>query len=160
MTGLGLRVEIKLRRWLHRAERLRRMGKRRIGTTRKLDESKVKWIIEKKREGNMTNAQIAESMNVSVIWVKKLWSRYRNCTGTITYPLKMGRPENGLPGRREHSAVLSALGRHRRGAVRVEKSIEQDIGIHIPHNTIHDIIKENGLTKRSQEGSEAQADPP
>ena len=121
------------------------MGKHRVGTIRKLDESKVNWIIKKKREGSMTNAQIAESMNVSAIWVKKLWSRYRNCPSIITYPLKMGRPENSLPGRREHSAVLSVQGRRRRGAVRVEKSIEQDIGIHIPHDTIQDIMRENDL---------------
>ena len=112
---------------------------------KKLDESKVNRIVRKKRKGGMTDAQIAKSMNVSAIWVKKLWSRYRNCPGTITYPLKMGRPENGLPGRREHSAVLSTQGRPRRGAVRVEKSIEQDIGIHIPHNTIQDIMRENDL---------------
>ena len=57
---------------------------------KKLDESKVNRIVRKKRKGGMTDAQIAKSMNVSVIWVKKLWFRYRNCTGTITYPLKMG----------------------------------------------------------------------
>ena len=46
----------------------------------------------------MTDAQIAKSMNVSAIRVKKLWSRYRNCTGTIAYPLKMGpRPFHALP---------------------------------------------------------------
>ncbi len=149
MTDLGRRVEIKIRRLLHHTELRRHMGKKRTRVTKKLNESKVNWIIQKKREGNMTNAQIAESMNVSVIWVKKLWSRYKNCTGTITYPLKMGRPENGLPGRREHSAVLSARGKHQRGAVWVEKSIEQDTGIHIPHNTIHDIIKENDLVEKN-----------
>ena len=116
-----------------------------ICVMKKLDESKVNRIIRKKRKGGMTDAQIAKSMNVSVIWVKKLWSRYRNCTGTITYPLKMGRPENSLPGRREHSAVLSVQGKRRRGAVRAEKSIEQDIGIHIPHNTIQDIMRKNDL---------------
>ena len=73
---------------------------------KKLDESKVNWIVRKKREGSMTNAQIAESMNVSAIWVKKLWSRYRNCTGAITYQFRIGRPENGLPSCREHCSIV------------------------------------------------------
>ena len=135
MTDLGRRDGIKIHRWLHRAERWRHIGRHRIRVMKKLDESKVNWIIKKKREGSMTAIQIAESTNVSAIWVKKLRSRYRYCTGVITYPLRMGRPKNGLPGRREHSTVLSARGRHRRGAVRAEKDIEQGTGIHIPHNT-------------------------
>ena len=40
---------------------------------KKLDESKVNRIVRKKRKGGMTDAQIAKSMNVSAIWVKKLW---------------------------------------------------------------------------------------
>ena len=41
---------------------------------KKLDESKVNWIVRKKRKGSMTNAQITESMNVPAIRVKKMGS--------------------------------------------------------------------------------------
>ena len=45
---------------------------------------KGKQDIMKMRKGGMTDAQIAKSMNISEIWVKKLWFRYVNRTGTIT----------------------------------------------------------------------------
>ena len=51
------------------------------------------------------------------------------------YPLPMGRPANGLPGRREHSAVLSAAEKKRSSARALEEIIGASTGIHIPHNT-------------------------
>ena len=44
---------------------------------KKLDESKAGWIIAQKRKG-MTNARIAETMCISVHWVKKISARYSN----------------------------------------------------------------------------------
>ena len=86
----------------------RHIGSRRIRMMKKLDESKVKWIILQKRKGETTSS-IAETMNISTRWVKKLWARYRYTDpGRIIYPAPMGRPEGGIPGRREHSAVLTA----------------------------------------------------
>ena len=86
----------------------RHMGSRRVRVMKKLDKSKVEWIISQKRKG-VTTSSIAETMNVSARRVKKLWARYRHAdAGKIGYPVPMGRPKNGLPGRREHSAVLTA----------------------------------------------------
>ena len=78
----------------------------------KIDKSKVEWIISQKRKG-VAISSIAETMNVSARWVKKLWARYRHAdAGRITYPATMGRPKNGLPGRRKHSAALARTGDH------------------------------------------------
>ena len=88
----------------------RYIGKKRIRTMKKLDESKVKWIIDQKRKG-VTTKKIADTMNVSTRWVKKLWARYRYTEGVIAYLAPMGRPKNGLPGRKEHSAVLEDIHR-------------------------------------------------
>ena len=58
---------------------------------KKLDESKVRWIISQKRKG-ATNAYMAETMNISVRWVKMLCARYRNVEiDRIAYPVPMGR---------------------------------------------------------------------
>ena len=114
---------------------------------KKLDESKVRWIIRQKRAGMLTR-QISRTMGISISWTKKIWARYRHAGDAITYPAPMSRPANGLPGRREHSAVLSAYCKHRYGAVRTEGLIEQNEGIHIPHNTIHGIMRDNGLASR------------
>ena len=115
------RVEMKVCGLFGRArERWRHIGRRRIRTMTKLDESKVRWIIRQKAKGELTNAQIAETQGISVIWVKKLWARYghlKDDAGQIMYPRKIGRPANGMPGRREHSAILSASSDRCRGAV-------------------------------------------
>ena len=89
MTGLGLRVEIKIHKWLHRTERWRPMRQHRICVMKSWT-NQINWIVRKKRKGGMTDAQIAKSINVPVIRVKKLWFRYVNRTCTITYPLRMG----------------------------------------------------------------------
>ena len=80
------------RRWRH-------IGSRRIRAVKKLDESKARWIIAQKRKG-MTNARIAETMRISVRWVKKISARYSNIDADkIVHPMPMGRPRDSLPGR-------------------------------------------------------------
>ncbi len=132
-------VWVKTNRW-------RWIGAVRIRVMAKLDESKVRWIVRECKKGTR-RAEIAEQMEITESWVKQLYSRYRHCKD-VEYPAKMGRPANGLPGRREHSAVLYAHGLTGHGAVRLEAVILDDIGIHIPHNTIHSIMRENDLAAR------------
>ena len=58
-------------------------------------------MMRQKKKGGMTNREIAETLDISVIWVKKLWARYRNVRPSgITYPRPVGRPAKGTPGRR------------------------------------------------------------
>ena len=128
-----------------RRHRFKHVGDRRVRLMRKLDEDKVRWIIREKRKGELTGRQIAETMGVSDIWVKKLWARYRHAKpAEIAYPLPMGRPPNGLHGRREHSAVLSARCSLRNGSGCVKDHMTGMLGTNIPHRTIHAIMKESG----------------
>ena len=107
---------------------------------KKLDEFKVKWIILQKRKGETTSS-IAETMNISTRWVKKLWARYRYTDpGRIIYPAPMGMPEDGFPGCREHSAVLTARTEDYLGAVRLHGIIRDSTGINILYNKIHQIL--------------------
>ena len=132
------RVEMKVCGLLRRASRWRHVGRLRVRRMRKLDEIQVRWIVREKAKGEMTNAEIARTMNVSTIWVKKLWARYRHARedlGQITYPRPMGRPKKQSPGRREHAAVLAHRTKYRHGAVKLEECIEESTGLHIPHNT-------------------------
>ena len=94
----------------------------------------------------MANAEIAEAMHVTVRTVQRLWSRFRHTRpGDIEYPTRMGRPQDGLPGRREHGAVAGLHAQCRAGAARLEVCIERKSGLHIPHNKIHAIMREDGL---------------
>ena len=120
---------------------------------KKLDESKVEWIISQKRKGVATSS-IAETMNVSARWVKKLWARYRHSdAGRIIYPAPMGRPKNGLPGRREHSAVLAARTGDHLGAVRLHGIIQASTGIDIPCNIIHKMLRDEDLASENPKKS-------
>ncbi len=121
---------------------------KKIRVIHKLDEEQVRWIMRQKANGQMSNAEIAEPMGVSDRWVRKLWSRYRFMRPEdIKWPPQMGRPDEGLPGRREHSAVLSCCNQGRRMAVRLEVIVERSIGIHISHHIIHDVLKDEELAE-------------
>ena len=115
----------------------------------RLNKSKVQWIVRQKRKGRLTNGEIASAMNVSASWVQKIARRYRGVKpADIAYPGPAGRPASTLLGRREHSAVLSAKGRLRHGACKIEGEIERSVGIHIPHNAIHGLLRDEDLAER------------
>ena len=67
----------------------------------------------------------------------------------------MGRPRGGLPGRREHSTIISAYYAHIEGATLLADSIEVSTGIRIAHHTVHDMLKDNGLA-RTERGKSGQ----
>ena len=121
---------------------------KKLRVVRKLDEEQVRWIVRQKHNGLMGTAEIAESMDVSSRWVRNLWSRYGSTRPEdVTWPPRMGRPAEGLPGRREHSAVTSGCRQGRRMAVRLEAIIEESIGIHISHHVIHRILRDEELAE-------------
>lgn len=91
-----------------------------------LDIKQVRWIPHEKRTGELTNAQIAESMKVSTRWVKKLWSRYKHKrVKDVVHPPRMGRRVVSMYGRREHAAVLNARGDEHVSASLLREKIQE-----------------------------------
>lgn len=82
-------------------------------------------------------------MNVSERWVHQLWQRYRK-TGTIPELKKPGRPRKEISDLQTR-VVAEAFTKYRLGAVCLEKVIDTHFLMHIPHNTIHQILKQKGL---------------
>ena len=79
-------------------------------------------------------------MNVSARWIRKL-RRYRNVDlKDAAYPMQTGRRPNGMPGRKEHSAVLIYRQAIPLGVDEPE-SVTGATGVHTPHNTIHTVLK-------------------
>ena len=114
----------------------------------KLEESQIRWIVRQKRKGELTNAEIAESMGVSVRWVQKMWARHKaRAVGQMSHPAPMGRPPQGMPGRREHSAVLSARQAEHTGAVALQRIIASQTGMNIPHGAIHAVLKDENMAE-------------
>ena len=130
-------------------QKWRQVGRREVRAMAKLDESKVAWIVREKAKGELTNSQIAESMNVSVRWVQRIWARYKHLRPSeVQFPMPMGRPSAGLPGRREHGAVAGMRALRKGGAARMEGYIERNAGIHIPHRTIHAVLEADGEVEK------------
>ena len=120
----------------------------------KLSQSQVQWIVREKARGEMTNSEIGRLTGVSAVWVRKLYARYRHQKPSrISYPAPLGRPAGSLPGRREHSAVLTSRYAAENGAVRLVDYIEKSTGLHIPHNTIHKILRDEELADRQHRKS-------
>jgi len=132
--------------------RKKHKSKKRNHDTMKLYLPKVQWIISRKSDGTMTNREIAETMKISIIWVKKLWARYKHTKPTdVVFPKKIGRPKKGLDGRKEHSAVVYA---HYTsldgGGIRqtVWRIITETLGMSIPYSSIRRIMRDEKLSVR------------
>jgi len=85
-------------------------------------------------------------MRVSISTVKRVWAYW------LTYheyiPLKKrGRPEGEGLSMNERETIKRAKGKYKLGARRLEKVIERDCGIRIPHNRIHQHLLKEGMAK-------------
>ncbi len=109
----------------------------------KLDPIQISWII-KSKEGGAKNANVASSMKISVRWVQKLYSRYRK-TGTVPILGKPGRPKRTITEEMVQT-VQSTFEKFRCSAVLLEKIIDT-AGARMPHNTIHKIMRDEGLAE-------------
>ena len=75
------RIKMALHRTAGRLrKRWRHIGRRYLRIMRKLDESKINWIINQKKKGT-TNRIIAGSMDISVRHVQRIYAEYL-LTGT------------------------------------------------------------------------------
>ena len=138
---------------VRRRPKRRYIGKRKVRVMAKLDESKVRYILRQRRKG-VPAGEIAKTMGVSARWVRRLYARYRNVDlKDVTYPMRMGRPKSGLPGRREHSTVLAGRQTAHLGATGLEGEIEEATGLRIPHNTIHEILKDEEMARNEPKKS-------
>ena len=119
----------------------------------KLDESRIRYILRESRNG-ISTAEISKEMNVSASWIRKLCARCRNVDlEDVACPIRMGRRPNGMPGRGEESAVLTYRQAAHLGATEIEDIIGEATGIHIPHNTIHDMLKSVGMANTESKKS-------
>ncbi len=119
----------------------------------KLDPIQISWIIKSKEDGAKNATDVASSMKMSVRWVQKLYSRRYRRTGAVPILGKPRRPK-GIITEQMVQTVQSTFEKFRCSAVFLEKIIDT-AGTHIPHNTIHKIMRdEGGGQKLSQRGGE------
>ena len=136
----------KVRMVLHRtANRLRKrrrhIGRRHLPVMRKLDESKIRWIINQKKK-DAASRDIARAMDITVRHVQRIYAEYL-LTGATPVLHGSGRPKRtATPD--EVRAVLRAHKKHCCGAVCLERILAETEAAHIPHNVMHRILRDNG----------------
>ena len=119
---------------------------RRYRIVAKLDPVKVQYVIRQKETGRSTK-EVAQEMKVSGRWVQKLYARYlRN--GEAPVLGKPGRPRVEVTDAMR-KMVSECFEQYRIGAVGIEKALELR-GIHMPHNTIHRIMRDDGAMAARQ----------
>ena len=81
-------------------------------------------------------------MRVSGRWIQKLYARYRK-TGEISTLKKPGRPKTVITDHMRDIVSMYFV-KYRIVAAGIEKTLDRQ-GTHIPHNTIHGIMRESEL---------------
>ena len=111
---------------------------------RKLNQQKIRWIIKELDKGERTTYRIAKTMNITPQWTRELHRQYYT-TSQYPYPKKSGRKPRPIT-EEEKKTVLEIRNQHPPNAVTLEKILAEQ-GIHIGHNRIHQILKQEGIAK-------------
>jgi len=112
---------------------------------KKLNQKKIRWIVKEMKKGDRSAYRIAKIMHISPRWVRELY-RVHQETGQYVFPKKPGRKPR-LVSDEEINLILETREKHPiSGALALEKILDSK-GIHIPHNRIHRILKEEGLAR-------------
>ena len=106
----------------------------------KLNDRKVLWLIQEKRKGR-GSGELALIQKVTRRRVEQLWQAYRR-TGAMPTLKRPGRPKRNID-LREAATILQTYQQHRLGAVNLENIIKAKLGLHVPHNRIHEVLRMN-----------------
>jgi putative transposase len=108
----------------------------------KLNERKIRWIIQQKLGGRGTG-EIALIQRVSRRRVEQLWQAYRR-TGIRPTLKKPGRPRKTTISLQDAALILETYDKLKVNALTLERVLKHTRGLSQPHNRIHMILKEAG----------------
>ena len=112
---------------------------------KKLNQKKVKWIVREMDKGERSVYRIAKTMEITPQWAREIHRTYHT-TGEYPFPQKPGRKPRPVS-TMERNLVLETRKEHPiSGAVALEKILDSK-GVHIGHNRIHKILREEGLAQ-------------
>ncbi len=111
---------------------------------KKLNQQKIRWIIDQIDKGKRSTYRIAKTQHITPRWARDLHHHY-HAVCQYPYPKKPGRKPTPIT-QEEKQIVLNIREQHPLNALTLEKILEEQ-GIHIGHNRIHRILKEEGLAK-------------
>jgi len=111
---------------------------------KKLNQKKIRWIIREIDKEQRSVYRIAKTMDITPQWAREIHRVFYK-TYQYPYPKKPGRKPKPVTNT-EKQIVLEIRKYHPLAAVTLEKILTEQ-GIHIGHNRIHRILKEEGLAK-------------
>lgn len=111
---------------------------------RKLNQKKIRWIIKEIDKEELSTYRIAKTQNITPRWARELHSQFHTLY-QYPYPKKPGRKPKPVTNT-EKQIILEIRKQHPLAAVTLEKILDEQ-GIHIGHNRIHKILKNEGLAK-------------
>lgn len=115
----------------------------------KLTRNKLLETLRRKNEG-WTTYQARKIAGVTVRRVNQVWKTYLETGEPPEIGKKTGRPKRQITDE-EKTVVEKTYMKYRVSASTLEKLIDRDYGVHIPHNRIHTIMLELGLAKQKKD---------
>ena len=106
----------------------------------KLNNRKIRWLVQEKLKGR-GSGELALIQKVTRRRVEQLWQTYR-LTGLMPTLKQPGRPTRSRD-LKEATMILAVYDQHRLGAVNLERIINVRLGVHVPHNRIHEVLRMN-----------------
>jgi putative transposase len=112
---------------------------------KKLNQKKVKWVVKEIDKGERSVYRIAKTMKITPQWAREIHRTYHK-TGEYPFPQKPGRKARLVSDEERNLVIETRREYPLSGAVALEKILDSK-GVHIGHNCIHRILKEEGLAK-------------
>jgi len=110
---------------------------------RKLNQRKIRWIVKELQKRELTAYQAAKLQGISKGYMWRLFHRFRDEKRPKLLPCGR-KPKAVSP--EEKELVRKTKEETNFGAVNIEKVLDLK-GVHIPHNRIHFILRQEGLAK-------------
>jgi putative transposase len=108
----------------------------------RLNEQKIRWIVQQKLRGR-GSGEIALIQRVSRRRVEQIWQAYKR-DGVITTLKKPGRPRKEPLSAEDVRLILRVHDEFKVNALTLEKVLKHNYGKSIPHNRIHEVLRETG----------------
>ncbi len=113
----------------------------------KLTQKKIRWIVKRYEDG-MPTSEIAFLMNVTERRIRQIIQSYKE-KGRLPGLKKPGRKRRELT-LEEKEIIMEAYEKYKFGARLLERILDERYGVHIPHNKIHEFLKEKGIAQENK----------
>lgn len=110
---------------------------------KKLNKRKIRWIVREVSKREMGVYSIAKQQSITPRWAREVHRKYKGVKDPVLLPC--GRKPREIS-KEERQLVTKTYKEYRLGACNLQAILDEK-GMHIPHNKIHRILREEGIAK-------------